>query len=227
MNKKIFLFVFYVISLSISLVAGNQIAIDTSKFNVNLNLGINCSFYLGNNYIKPDPSFVNGYHPAGGYYKSEPAVHFGVNVERKIYNNISVQSGLLFYNRKLIFETDYDSILKYAPQDSKYPLKHKTCYINIEWPLLVCYNISWKFQIVGGFKFSVFNNGYVWSKYIDLSENRKYLKSQFFRGPDLFYPELFILYSINKNVSLYFGADIKYLDNPDIQFGVKYKLVRK
>lgn len=226
MKSRIFCFICLIF---VRLLAGNlsafaQNIIDTSGINLYINIGINYNYIPEDNrYFPPDNKWgVNTNLIAGGYRLSEPAFNFGIDAEKSINNKFIIQSGLFFYNRKFVFESNYDSVIKYVPVTNrdKYQLKGKTCYYNIEIPILLKYRIIDNLYILTGFKFSINNYVYTYSKFFDYTEKWKYQGSSFFHGPQFIYPAIFIEYSIHKRIHILLGFE--YGNN--LIFGFKLKL---
>lgn len=126
-------------------------------------------YFLGKRYIDPAPyDPFNFYdfpsHQYEGFTKM-PAFNFtgGVSLTCKIYKNCYLTSGLTYFIRRDIYESSFDTVVKYnvSPYPSKYndihnAIKYDYSHTNIELSLLARYKIG-KWNLSGGVNFPVWS----------------------------------------------------------------------
>jgi len=168
------------------------------KFQIAVMAGGSYKNILGKRYIEPTPMNLNdGFllHQFDGFTKMPTyGFQFGFLITYEIFKHWHFTSGLLYSMRRDIYESKYDTVIKYHAllynaSNSYYNLinnvfKYDYSYNNIELPLMLQFKIS-KLSFYGGIHLSLMSFYKAKYNYLRYSFNNNYVPpSLFFLGPD-------------------------------------------
>jgi len=210
-NKHIFFCLIFALVSFNNLIASPNDTICKSKHFFAFEAGIQNRRYFGNNYFNPyfdtifDREHIPFYDIYGFSYKNNISWHFGFLYYYKLTKHLKLNSGIEVVNRKIILQSNPDTVIKYQiPHNAYKYLYNEICF---EIPIFIEFSIKKiNFDLGGGF--NVLSKNHKISYCLDGSEKNMHFTLWFKK---IFYPAIKCSYelSISKqfNMRLYFGID--------------------
>ena len=152
------------------------------KYKISIKAGGYYKYYFGKRYIDSTPRNPYDDFSLHQYerFTKMPASSFigGVLFTYKIYKNLSITSGLMYFVRRNIFESKYDTVIKYNAIPNFYSyndihnvVKYDYSHTNIELSFFVQYKLG-KFNLSGGVHLPLWT--YYKAKYTYLVSSSQY-----------------------------------------------------
>ncbi len=228
--------IIYLLLILMPLLLWGQKNTDTVSFrkhNFSFEFGGHYNYIYGPLYIPPRKGGTINTNPIYVGYTKKPAfaVHFGLSYIYKFNNGICLKSGLLYFNRKYITESNIDSVKKYKPYPTiPYPIKNNSSSNSIEIPFYIGYSIK-KLSLFIGTKINLINFQHI-HKINDNYTEKNYNKTYFSLGKgcvgDIFYFSSRLQYCLFKEkkfpISIYFATDSGYHLSEDFQIGLQINI---
>ncbi len=201
-------------------------SINERKIQFNAKIGITYEGVVGNRYIKRSKDSPEKDQYDGFTKKSTLGFQAGIVADFKIHKKLHISAGLIFAQRKSIYEGDRDSVLRYGTPTSIHKIvKYEYLYNNIELPILFSFKFK-KINLHTGINlilvsFYEANYSYIPSPFNVNDKTKKTIKST--ELSNRIYPTFQISYNlkvkkvvlnpflgidIGKNRSLYFQSGI-------------------
>jgi len=219
---KIFIPIIFIISQAN--LFGQQIN-DTSnfsRFQYGLEIGGHYLYNFDGRYIPAQIIYPREvFYPYAGYLLSNSlGFQFGVVVNYKLTQRIILKSGLIYYKRKRLLDSDTSILKKYY--DNYLTVSYDYSLHNFEIPLFLGYT-SKHIEFTIGFKIRILsiNN----TKKRDAFGNEYAATNESFQRKVIFRPDLRFYYLVNiKNFKLkpYVGIDKDFLNTFNFQVGVEF-----
>lgn len=185
----------------------------TKKVVWNIQTGIHYKTFLSNKYIQPTPkAYFEDFntHQYERYTQGSTfGFRLGLRIDYELNERWAVSTGLVYVNRKDVFESDKDTIIKYGKPSSMKNiynvLKYKYIYYDFQIPLLIGYSKG-KIVVQAGANISIFT--YRKAKYTYLVNIHQY-------------PEEPLWGNVDKTV---FNLDISLKVFPSVQTSYQIKI---
>jgi hypothetical protein len=169
-------------------------------------------FFLGKRYVEPTPYSIGDEFSNHQYerFTRKPTEGYqaGLMLAFKLFRNFSLRSGLIFCNRRSIYENDMDTVIKYGYfpyayrniRDVHNALKYDYSYNNIELPVLFNLEIK-RFSFSAGIRLAILSF---------YKEKITYVVNQFPQTPQYITSEKTIKY-VSTPLMLYPAIQLSYV----------------